>query len=74
MENLINTTLIHRKIYDPDLLYLVDKDKLDDDNELSYLEIQYCNNQNGYLSNKLSLKDIINHIEGIEWLSKYLLQ
>jgi len=52
--------------------YLQTINKLNDDNELSYLELQYCDNQNGYLSNKLSLKDIINYIEGIDWLSKYL--
>ena len=44
MEKLINTTLIHRKIYDPDLVYLVDKDKLDDDNGIDLFITHEYNN------------------------------
>jgi hypothetical protein len=70
--NTSNKNINNCCIYATATAYLQINNKLLKDQELSYSELLNCHGRNSFISENFTLKDIIDYIEGIGWLFKYL--
>ena len=52
--------------------YLQTINKIPEVDQLSYIDLSYCDERGGVISDRLSIKDLINQVEGIGWLRRYL--
>ena len=54
------------------IAYLQTKDRIPEEDKLSYMDLSYCDERGGVISDRLTMKDLINHVEGVGWLRRYL--